>query len=228
MRLKNWIGVVAIPLLTGVGAPTSAAPVYLNFTNTTVSVGANTTAGDWNNTLTAGGYATLDDALVKVIDAPSADATEVHSQPTHIWYTTVAGGGLELKFAFDKEYDINTLHIWNYDGGDTWDVDSIHFTFFNANDVLQGEQLIDPLPPGNPGAIAAQNIALAAPLNVQYVTAFLGTTNGQIDFQNIGFTAEVSVPVDPDPVSIPEPSTFALLALSMLGLVAGRSRRMMA
>lgn len=224
MGVKPWVAVVAIPLMTGAAASALAAPVYLNYTNTTVTVGANTTPGSWNNTVSASIYSTLEEALIKVIDAPSADATEVHSQPTHIWYTTQPGGGLELQFAFDQEYDINTLHIWNYDGGDTWDVDSIHFTFFNKDNVLQGARSIDPLPPGNPGAIAAQDFVLAAPLNVQYVTAFLGTTNGEIDFQNIGFTAEVSVPVDSDPTSVPEPGTFALLAVGMLGLLA-RGRR---
>ena len=225
---KPWLGAVTIPLLLGVCATASAAPVYLNYTNTTITLGANTTPGNWNNTVSASIYSTLEEALVKVIDAPSATATESHSQPTHIWYTTQAGGGLELKFAFDQEYDINTLHVWNYNGGDTYDVDSIHFTFFNKDNVLQGARSIDPLPPGNAGAIAAQDFTLPAPLNVQYVTAFLGTTNGEIDFQNIGFTAEVSVPVDPtdptDPTSIPEPGTFALLAMGMLGLLA-RGRR---
>ncbi|MDX9874796.1 MAG: PEP-CTERM sorting domain-containing protein [Spongiibacteraceae bacterium] len=221
MRVKPWIGILAPPLLAGLSASSFAAPVYLNYLNTTVTVGANTTPGSWNNTITAGGYASLDDALIKVIDAPSADATEVHSQPSHIWYTTQSGGGLELNFTFDTEYDISTLHFWNYNGGDSYDVDWIDFAFYNASNLLQGTYSINPLPPGNSGAIEAQDFVLAAPLNVQYVTAFLGTTNGEIDFQNIGFTAEVSVPVDPDPdpTPVPAPGTFFLLAMSLIGLL---------
>lgn len=220
MSGKQWIFAAAMSAIAGISSTTLAAPVYLNQANTTVELGDDTTAGNWNNTITAGGYSSLGDALIKVIDAPSADATEFHSQPSHIWYTTQAGGGLELEFTFDTEYDISTLHFWNYNGGDTYDVDSIDFAFYNASNMLQGTYSIDPLPPGNAGAIEAQDFLLAAPLNVQYVTAFLGTTNGQIDFQNIGFTAEVSTPVDPGPTPVPAPGTVALLAMGIIGLLA--------
>ncbi|MBX3630974.1 MAG: PEP-CTERM sorting domain-containing protein [Nitrosomonas sp.] len=191
-----------------------AAPIYLNNTNISVSVGAGTSPGSFNNTFSGGN--TID----KVIDAPSATATEFHDQSTHIWFTADnVGGGLELLFNFGQEYDISTLHFWNYTGED-FDVDNIDFTFFNSSNVQVGTLGIQPALGSSPG-ILAQDIVLPAPLNVQFVTAFLTGTNRQVDFQNIGFTAEVSTP---RPTPMPEPGLISLLVLGLLGMLVTRRR----
>jgi hypothetical protein len=60
---------------------------------------------------------------------------------------------------------------------------------------------------------------------VRYVTALLTGSNNQVDFNNIGFTAELSDPdpdPDPDPTPAPEPATLALLGVALAGL--GRAR----
>ncbi|WP_250657498.1 PEP-CTERM sorting domain-containing protein [Alkalimarinus coralli] len=201
----------------------SAIPVYLNQDNISVQVGAGTTATTSNNTFFGGN--TID----KVIDAPSAGAAEIHSQASHIWYS---GGGLELLFDFGTQYDLSTLHFWNYHG-ESYDVDKIDFTFFDSTSTQVGALSLMP-DLGSSPSIYAQDIALAAPLNVQYVTAFLSGTNGQVDFQNIGFTADLSTdrcltnPSDPicDPggpsSSVPEPSSLMLFGLA--ALVLGRRR----
>lgn len=187
---------------------TTAAPVYLNETNISVTVGSGTSPGTFNNTFDGG--ATIN----KVIDAPTADAVEFHNQQTHIWYTADSlGGGLELKFDFGTEYNITTLHFWNYTG-ENFDVDNIAFTFFNSSGALVGSLEVNPALGSAPG-IMAEDILLAAPLNVQYVTAFLTGSNRQVDFQNMGFTAELSAPV-------PEPGTIGLFVLGILGLLAVR------
>ncbi|SER18528.1 PEP-CTERM protein-sorting domain-containing protein [Nitrosomonas sp. Nm51] len=186
------------------------SPIYLNNTNISVSVGAGTSSGSFNNTFSGGN--TID----KVIDAPSATATEFHNQSTHIWFTAGnVGGGLELLFNFGQEYDISTLHFWNYTG-EGFDVDNIDFTFFNSSNVQVGTLGIQPALGSSPG-ILAQDIVLPAPLNVQFVTAFLTGTNRQVDFQNIGFTAKVSTPM-------PEPGLISLLALGLLGMFVSRRR----
>lgn len=187
-----------------------AAPVYLNEDNITVAVGAGTSPGSFNNTFNNG------QTINKVIDAPTATAEEIHSQTTHIWFTaTEVGGGLELIFDFQQEYDITTLHFWNYTG-EAYDVDNIDFEFYNSSNVSVGTLSVQPALGSSPG-ITAQDIALAAPLNVQFVTAFLTGSNREVDFQNIGFTAEVS---QPNPV--PEPTTLGLLGLGLLGLLRKR------
>lgn len=208
-------------LLLGLGiAQAQASPVYLNIDNISVAVGAGTTATNSQNTFDWGG------SINKVIDAPSATASETHSQQTHIWYS---GGGLELLFDFGMQYDLTTLHFWNYNG-ENYDVDDIEFTFFDETQSQVGALSIKPDLGATPN-IFAQDINLAAPLNVQFVTAFLTGSNDQVDFQNIGFTASLSTdrcetnPNDPIcQVSVPEPGYFALLGLGLLGL--GFRRRM--
>jgi len=181
----------------------NSAPIYLNNQNITVTVGAGTSAGSFNNTFNGG------NTIEKVIDASSADTEEFHNQTTHIWFTAdQIGGGLELKFDFNQQYDITSLHMWNYTG-EGFDVDNIDFTFFdNANDQV-GALSITPALGSSPG-IQAEDIFLTAPLNVKSVTAFLTGSNRQVDFQNIGFTAEVS--------QVPLPAATWLFASGLLGL----------
>lgn len=193
-----------------VSGPTHAQSVYLNRDNISVLVGPGTSPGSFNNTFSGG--ATIE----KVIDAPSAAAPEFHDQQTHIWYTASApGGGLQLLFDFGIAYDISTLHFWNYDG-ESYDVDNVAFTFFDAANLEVGALGVAPALGSSP-AIYAQDIPLAAPLNVRYVTAFLTGSNQQVDFQNIGFTATVS--------PVPEPEMLATLPLGLAVLYLFTRRR---
>lgn len=190
-----------------------AAPVYLNEALIDVSVGAGTTATTSNNTFNNG------QTINKVIDAPSADAEEFHNQTTHIFFS---GGGLELLFDFNQEFDISTLHFWNFTG-EAFDVDNIDFTFFDDSSTQVGSLSIMPALGSSPG-ITAEDIPLAAPLNVQFVTAFLTGTNDQVDFQNLGFTAEVSTPQPPSAVPLPAGFPLVLSALLGIGLLARRKK----
>lgn len=205
----------AAAVFTGIAATVPAVPAmaqttYLNQSNITVQVGAGTSPGTFNNTFANGA------TIAKVIDAPSADAAEFHNQQTHIWYTAdQIGGGLELRFDFQIEYDVTTLHFWNYTS-EGYDVDNVDFTFYNAANSQVGALSVQPALGSSPG-ILAQDIALAAPLNVRYVTVFLTGSNREVDFQNIGFTATVSAP-------IPEPGSLAMMSLGGLLLLA-RARR---
>lgn len=212
--MVHRITVIVIAVLGSFIATSAlATPVYLNNTNISVVVGSGTAAGgNFHNTFSGG--ATIE----KVIDAPSATASETHSQSTHIWFTADdAGGGLELLFDFGTEYDISTLHFWNYTG-EGYDVDNVAFTFFNAANAQVGALSVSPALGSSPG-ILAQDISLAAPINVQFVTAFLTGSNKEVDFQNIGFTAEVSDPTDPPTQAVPGPGPLALFMLG-LGLLA--------
>ncbi len=208
LSICSWLAVAG--LVCGIHASALAGTVqqdvYLNLDNITVAVGPNTSPGTFNNTFSGG---TID----KVIDAPSADAEEFHNQTTHIWFTADdPGGGLELVFEFGTDYDITTLHFWNYTA-EGFDVDNIDFSFANSLGAEVGTLSIQPDLGSSPG-IRAQDIPLAAPLNVRSVTAFLTGSNQQVDFQNIGFTATESVP---------EPGTFLLLGMTGLLGLRGRS-----
>ena len=188
-----------------------AQSVYLNIDNISVGVGPGSSPGGFNNTFNNG------QTIEKVIDAPSADAEEFHNQTTHIWFTAdQVGGGLELEFDLGIAYDISTLHFWNYTA-ESFDVDNIDFTFFGPTGQQVGTLSVQPDLGTSPG-ITAQDLALPAPLNIKTVTAFLTGSNRQVDFQNIGFTAVVSV--------IPEPTTLGLLLLgTAITTAASRQRR---
>ena len=210
---KRLLGCLTFAGVLAMSSAAFAAPVYLNESLISVSVGSGTTATTSNNTFNNG------QTINKVIDAPSADAEEFHNQTTHIWFS---GGGLELLFDFNQEYDISTLHFWNYTG-EGYDVDNIDFTFFDSSSTQVGNLSVSPALGSSPG-IKAEDIALAAPLNVQFVTAFLTGTNNQVDFQNIGFTAEVSTPRPPSIVPLPAGLPLMLSGLLGVGLLARRKK----
>ena len=208
------LSALAGALALGLGA-TPASALYLNIDNISVSVGAGTSPGTFNNTFDDG--QTID----KVINAPTAASQETHTQTTHIWYTpTNPGGGLELIFDFGVSYDISMLHFWNYTS-ENYDVDQIAFTFFDAADQVVGTETVGPATGTEGGAgIQAQDIALTAPLNVRSVAAFLTGSNGQVDFQNLGFTAEPSASAVPLPATLP----LAAGGLAALAWIARRRR----
>lgn len=227
-RLRG-VGMMAAGLLVLTGGSASATPVYLNDQNITVALGASHAAQVIANP-TNGPFAnvTLAQSLANIIDAPSASAGEFHTQQTHVW---VSGGHLELDFDFGVEYDLSTLHFWNYHS-EAFDVDDILFTFFDGSSQLVGQLNAQPNlgnATGSDGTlIFAEDYALNFPSNVRYVNAWLTGTNNQVDFNNIGFTAVLSNPdpdPNPNPNPVPEPATLPLLGLGLAGLGLMRRRR---
>jgi hypothetical protein len=214
-----------------------AAPVYLNdATPISAVVGPNTTMTTANNTFQDSGSVFIGRSLPRAIDAPSADASEVHNQLTHNWFSGSNDAVLEVLFDFGQEYAITELHFWNYDG-EGFDVDRIEFSFFDALTQAVGTSIsLEPALGSTPN-IFAEDIALVSPLNVRFVTALLSGSNGQVDFQNIGFTAELTTDIcaqDPtlpvcndDPPTngtVPEPSLLGLLAIGLMGIGFAKRR----
>lgn len=181
--MKNVYCVIIGASMLG-SIPNTAFAIYLNDQNITVALGSSMAAEPFQNQTTA-------ISLANIIDAPSAAAGENHISPTtHVW---VSGGSLELDFDFGAEYDLTALHIWNY-FTEQFDVDNIDFNFFDSNNTFVGS-LLNVTPQlggagGNP--IFAEDIALSFPSNIQFVNTVLTGSNGQVDFNNIGFTAELS------------------------------------
>lgn len=105
-------------------------PLFLNQANLTVTEGP-ASEGDWNNTT----------SLQNVVDAPSAEATEVHTQETHVWFT---GSSLELVFDFQQEYRVEAIHFWNFDD-ESWDADRVNVVFSDAEGQAAGEITFNPV-----------------------------------------------------------------------------------
>jgi hypothetical protein len=138
------------------------------------------------------------DSLIGLIDAPSADAGELHGQSTHIW---VSGGQLEVVFDFGVEYDLTELHFWNYHS-ESYDVDDVDLLFFDSEMNSVGTLLdISPALGNSSGSnfdpIFAEDTPLQVQSGVRFVRATFAGTNSQVDFNNIGFTGSVSG-ADPD------------------------------
>lgn len=217
------VGAVALAMPTTV----LAAPVYLNAASgVTVALGGSHDAAVAANP-TYGPFANLSIAasLANVINAPTASAAEFHSSPSsHVW---VSGGHLELVFDFGAEYDLSAMHFWNYHSED-YDVDQIVFTFYDGAGALVGSLTEEPRLGNTDGSdgtpITPEAYLLDFPRQVRYVNAWLTGSNGQVDFNNIGFTAVLSN-LDPDPSSVPEPSSLALLLAPLGGLLWKRRRQ---
>jgi hypothetical protein len=209
MVLRAAVAAASVFLVAG---SAQAAPVYLNFSNISVALGPTMAAEPFANRTTAA-------SLASIIDAPTAASSEFHNQSTHVW---VSGGSLELVFDFGAEYDLSELHFWNYHS-EGFDVDNIAFTFYNASMALVGTLNAQPLLGGSASSdatpIFAEDYALSFPSNVRYVNAVLTGSNQQVDFNNIGFTAELS-----EPQPVPEPASLLLLGVGLTGLAAARRR----
>lgn len=149
---------------------------YLNIDNISVSLGPTMAPEPFRNVST-------ENSLRNVIDAPSPDAQETHNQSSHVWFT---GDELVLEFDFGQEFDLTALHFWNYHT-EQYDVDLIEFFFLDSDDELVG--WLDFKPELGVGVVQqAQDYALDFPSRIQYVVAAFSGSNGEVDFNNLGFT----------------------------------------
>jgi hypothetical protein len=219
MKIAPKLTASALLLMAGFAG--NAQAIYLNDSNISVALGSSMAAEPFANRSTA-------DSLASVIDAPLATTQEFHTQSTHVW---VSGGSLELDFDFGTEYDLTTLHFWNY-WGESYDVDNIAFTFFDAAMSLVGALdvvnpflggYLEPGPFSDSTPLSAQNYVLNFPSKVQFVNAVLTGSNNEVDFNNIGFTGQLSICAD-DPSlpqcqnNVPLPGTVLLLAAGLAGI----------
>lgn len=189
--LARFVGAIVFGCLISVSGVGLSQSVFLNDTNSSVELGETMDAEPFANRSTA-------DSLASVIDLPTADATELHNQSTHVW---VSGGQLELVFDFGAEYDLESFHLWNY-VTEFYDIDRVDLEFFNDSMVSVGSfDVIDPVLGNEEGSeffpIVGESIAVGTPKNVRFVKAVFSGTNNQVDFNNAGFTGQLSATTCP-------------------------------
>jgi hypothetical protein len=140
-----------------------------------------------------GGFVNVPTAqsLDNVIDCLDVNEGETHTQASHVWWNPAP---LELDFDFlGVEHELIQIHFWNY-FGETYDVDQIDFEFFDLNGEMSGNLTVFPRNGQNANGqntndIVAETFFLENPITTATMTAVLTSNNGQIDFQNLVFTA---------------------------------------
>lgn len=152
--------------------------IYLNDQNISVSLVS-------PDSLTGG-------MIGNVIDAESSTSSDAHTQSTHVWRSDAS---VELLFDLQVEYDIEKLHFWNYTSED-FDVDDAVFTFLDINNFEVGSFSLSP--ELGTHSIFSQDSLLENMRSIRYVSAFISGSNGEVDFQNIGFTGTISGDLDND------------------------------
>lgn len=211
--ITRAVGLCAALGAAAIGLPALAEPIYLNDRNITVSLGEGMPAEPFANRSTAA-------SLASIIDAPSATASEFHLQSTHVWTRSA----LSLRFDLGAEYDLTTLHFWNYHS-ESFDVDNIDFVFFDGANQPVGSLLgvapaLGGSAPSDATLIFAENFALSFPSRVRFVNAVLTGSNNEVDFNNIGFTGQRS-----DASPVPAPATPWLALAGVAALWRRRARR---
>jgi hypothetical protein len=161
--------------------------IYLNHMNMSVSLGPSMSDEPFQNVSTV-------NSLANMIDLPSPEMRDTHSQSSHIWINAnsspTTNGDLEIIFDFRQEYRLKAMHFWNY-YTEAYDVDRIDLIFYDG-EFEQIEEMAGIVPAtGNGNPIAAEYIKIGIN-GVRYVNARLSGDNQEIDFNNIGFTVQRS------------------------------------
>lgn len=100
---------------------------------------------------------------------------------------------MELLFHLGDTYDLDAVYFWNY-FTEQFDVDQIEFEFIDSANATVGNLTVAPATGVNSAGANANNIVAETftfdqNFRARKVSAFLSSTNGELDFNNIGFTA---------------------------------------
>ncbi|MDJ0852957.1 MAG: hypothetical protein QNK04_31690 [Myxococcota bacterium] len=150
------------------------------------------------------------------IDAASALSDDPHTTSTHVY----TNDDITLVFDLGGSYDLEYFHFWNY-FSEGFDADDVSVSFRDAKGTEVA--VLDFSPETSQTPIFAQDIALEGANAVRTVELFASGTNGETDFQNVGFTGR---PVLGVPVLGPLATGALALALAAVGgLRLARRRR---
>lgn len=121
-----------------------------------------------------------DGTLANIINAASPTVADPHTTTSHVW----SQGDTTLLFDLQGNYQLEKIHFWNFNE-ENYDVDAIEFRFLDSAQELISQ--ITVTPQIGFGDILAEDFSVTVS-GVRYVRARLTATNGQVEFQNIGFS----------------------------------------
>lgn len=121
----------------------------------------------------------------KLFPAASPTVADPHTTISHVW----SQGDTTLLFDLQGNYQLEKIHFWNFNE-ENYDADAIEFRFLDSAQELISQVTVTPQM--GFGDILAEDFSITVS-GVRYVRARLTSTNGQVEFQNIGFSAVLEV-----------------------------------
>ena len=148
-------------------------------------------------TLTRGELTGNSQPVSALIDAPSVDAAEPHTQRNHVWI----GGknaAMGLRFDLGGEYVLQAFHLWNIDERKypTYAVDTFTLTFRDG-ELAEVGRFTGTSKTGADGDPKAEHFDLGRLAGVRFVDVLLVGKSSGVDLTNIGFS------------TAPPPGTYA-------------------